>query len=141
MHKYSPWEHLLLGEACLVRRLNQTYKCDVTCIADLGLNQLKVADYQSMFQMSGLNVLELKTNIISHDSFKRKVSGQIITLLINFPLLESYITANIYAALEKPAGWLGLLSPTCTRDRVRYILAERIQQKSQGEILSYHRMK
>lgn len=103
MHKYGPWGHLLLGETHLIRRLNKTYDRGVGCIADLGLNQLKVTDYQRLFQMSGLNVVDFKTNVVGRRSFKRPVAGHLMALLSRLPFLETYMTSNIYAVLEKPA--------------------------------------
>lgn len=101
MQTYGPWGHLLLGEARLIQRLNRKCDRDVSCIADLGLNQLKVTDYQRLFRISGLNVVEFKTNVVGRSSLKRQIAGQVMALLSRLPFLETYFTSNIYAILEK----------------------------------------
>ncbi len=102
MQQYGPWGHLLLNEARLIRRLNRRRNRDVSSIADLGLNQLTIADYRNLFQLSGLNIVEFKTNIVGRHSLKRKVFGQIMSCLSYSPFLSTYMTSNIYAVLEKP---------------------------------------
>lgn len=103
MMHYGPWGHLLLSETRLIQRLNRQSDREVDYIADLGLNQLKVADYQRLFAASGLNVMQFETNVVGGDSLPRIATRRVMAMLSRWSWLQTYTTSNVYAILEKPA--------------------------------------
>ncbi len=102
MTHYGPWGHLLLSEPRLLRRLNRKYDREASSIADLGLNQLKVTDYQHLFATSGLELVQCKTNVVGGEPFKRRAARRVMAMVSQLPGLRDYMTSNIYAILEKP---------------------------------------
>jgi len=100
-HEYAksriPWRHLLLGEEGLVDRVNRRWGTNhIHSLHDLGLNGLALADYEHIFNDSGLSVIYFRTNR------SEKPVSKLFALPASVSFLREYFTFNVYVVLEKP---------------------------------------
>ena len=91
-----PWAHVFLGKKRFAERVNRRWTHKVNSIYDLGLNGLSFADYQRIFQDSGLNIVYFETNCST------KTISKVFSILRKAPFLTEYFTHNIHCILEKP---------------------------------------
>lgn len=91
-----PWGHLIVPESLILKRLNRNRTDQVKSIQDLGLNKLKLKDYESLFKRSPLSITFLKT--IDNDHL---LAG-LCAMLRKLPFLEEYFSYNLYCVLKKP---------------------------------------
>lgn len=90
-----PWFHLVLPEQFLVSRLNKKRGLQLNSIQCLGLNQLKLSDYQTIFARSPLSITYFKTN------GAERLMSRIFRLLACVPFLREYFTQSIYMKMQK----------------------------------------
>ncbi len=93
-----PWAHLMLGDTYVVDAYNAHHP-GVQCrsIYDLGLNKLKRRDFLAAFQQTGFVLLRENVNAIEGASKLMPL----FRLLRHIPILEDYVTVNMYAVLRR----------------------------------------
>ena len=65
-----PWLHLLFSDRYMINRLNKKDRGKIARVEDLGLNRLKVSQFEALFKHSGhLDIVYLKTN--AHEGTRR----------------------------------------------------------------------
>lgn len=92
-----PWAHVLMGERRLIAHVNRRRRRPIAALPDLGLNGLRLADYQRLFRESGLRIVFFQTNR------SETLGGRLLAGLGRLPWIAEYVTFNIYCILEKPA--------------------------------------
>lgn len=91
-----PWGHLLIPVAWQLFLINRGRKEKVKSLSEIdALNELAFADYLSIFNESGLDIISMRVNQSDH------LASRIITLFRNVPFLREYCTHNIYCVTEK----------------------------------------
>jgi 2-polyprenyl-3-methyl-5-hydroxy-6-metoxy-1,4-benzoquinol methylase len=90
-----PWLHAVLPEKYILKNFNRTNLNKITKIEDLGLNKYSFKQYKKLFYKSKFKVTYFETNKSDHPIF------MVINLFKNIPILEEYLTNNIYCTLEK----------------------------------------
>ncbi|MCX7021087.1 MAG: class I SAM-dependent methyltransferase [bacterium] len=97
-----PWGHLLFREEWLVRRLNERHSRELKSLRDLGLNGLSSADYRRLFDRSGLECLQYRTNRSKGSTPAVRLIYGLALALSGIPELREYLTLSIFAVLRKP---------------------------------------
>ena len=90
-----PWFHLLIPEHILINRINKKRGLSLTCIKDLGLNQLKLKEYLELFEQTPLELVFLKTN------GSERLASKVFRLLAKIPFLTELFTQSIYIKMRK----------------------------------------
>jgi len=90
-----PWGHLLIKESILINMLNRNLKNKINSIYDLGLNKMSLANYQRVFQESGLSIIYFRINQSSN------IISKLFSIIRRIPFLEEYFSHNIYCILKK----------------------------------------
>lgn len=90
-----PWAHVIMGDRRLIAHVNRRRRVPITSVQELGLNQLRLADYRRLLRESGLQILFLRTNQ------SEKAGGRLLAALSRLPLIDEYMTFNVYCILEK----------------------------------------
>lgn len=91
-----PWAHVLMGDRRLIAHVNRRRRTPIASVQELGLNQLRLADYRRLLAQSGLRLISLQTNR------SEKPGGRLLAGLARLPWIADYMTFNIYCILEKP---------------------------------------
>lgn len=89
-----PWGHLLIKESVLINRLNRNRKNKINSIYNLGLNKMSLANYQRVFQESGLSIIYFRINQSSN------IISKLFSIIRRIPFLEEYFSHNIYCILK-----------------------------------------
>lgn len=90
-----PWFHLILPERFLINRLNKKKGLRLSCIKDLGLNQLNYSDYLRIFEQASLQTTYFKTNGAG------RLISKVFRVLAKIPILREYFTQSIYIKIVK----------------------------------------
>jgi SAM-dependent methyltransferase len=94
-----PWVHLHFSDRYMINRLNKKEHGKIARIEDLGLNRLKVSQFEGLFKHSGhLGMVYFKTN--AHEGTQRLLV-KIFSGLNSIPCLREYFTYNIFCILQK----------------------------------------
>lgn len=91
-----PWAHVLMGERRVITHVNRRRRQPIHSIQELGLNQLRLVDYQRLFRESGLHIVSFQMNR------SEQLGGRLLAGLSRLPVLSEYVTFNVYCILEKP---------------------------------------
>ncbi|MCX6344474.1 MAG: methyltransferase domain-containing protein [Armatimonadetes bacterium] len=90
-----PWGHVVLSEKKLLKQLRDQYGSKAESVFDLGLNKLRVRDYEKFIADSGLHLVSYKTNS------SRSIISKLFKLIANIRPLQDYFSHNMYFILER----------------------------------------
>ena len=96
-----PWEHLLISEQRILKRVNQGRKNKINSIYDLGLNKVSLAQYRSLLSGLGLSIILYRVNANEGSRLHEKMIMKSADLLRKIPRLAEYFSFNLYCVLEK----------------------------------------
>lgn len=91
-----PWGHLIIPEHVLLRRMNRNLEKPVSSVCELGLNKLRIRDFERLFEESGLVVQLCGINV------SRNPMLRLFALISRIPPLREYFSHNMYCVLRRP---------------------------------------
>lgn len=92
-----PWGHAIISEAVLLQRLRSRHGSSANSVYDLGLNKLRLRDYEKIIRDSGLHLVQYEVNVST------SAMSKVLTLAAKFAPLRDYCSHNLYFILERKA--------------------------------------